>query len=222
VAILPHLAERALPVRDSQASTGMSISSEGYSPGAARRPVAGHSGRGRLLPDRRVRRERTHHAFRALKAQHAAGMSPFERLATRLTVVAGSTPFLVLHLAWFAGWIGWNATAGPRAFDPFPYGLLTMVVSLEAIVLSIFVLMTQNRESAITEVREEVTLAVNLRVEEEVTKVLELVAGLYGRLGYEVAEDPALAEMLQPLDAAEIERDLVEQIQAAMVGLRRR
>lgn len=92
---------------------------------------------------RRGIRERTHHAVRALEPQHAAGMSPFERLATRLT-------------------------AGVRAFDPFPFGLLTMVVLLEALFLSIFVLMTQNRESAITEVCEEVTLAVNLRVEEEI------------------------------------------------------
>ena len=172
--------------------------------------------------DRRLRREQTYWAFRAVKAQHAAGMTTFQRLATRLTEVAGSTPFLLLHALWFAGWISWNAASGPRAFDPFPFGLLTMIVSLEAIFLSIFVLMTQNREAAIAEVREEVNLAVNLRVEEEVTKLLQLMAGLYGRLGLHVADDPALAEMLQPLDAAEIERELVEQIQAAMTGLRRR
>ena len=175
----------------------------------------------RLSGDRRLRHEQTYRAFRAVKAQHAAAMSPFQRLATRLTEVAGSTPFLLLHALWFAGWIGWNAAAGPRAFDPFPFGLLTMVVSLEAIFLSIFVLMTQNREAAIAEVREEVNLAVNLRVEEEVTKLLQLMAGLYSRLGFHVADDPALAEMLQPLDAAEIERELVEQIQTAMAGLRR-
>src|SRR3712207_7674080 len=61
-------------------------------------------------------------------------------------------------------------------------------LSLEAIFLSVFVLMTQRRESTIAEVREEVNLAVNLRVEEEVTKVLQLVAGLYGRLGHRSEE----------------------------------
>ena len=172
--------------------------------------------------DRRLRREQTNRALRAVKAHHVAELGGVERLAHRATVVASSTPFLVAHVAWFAGWIGWNVAAGGEAFDPFPFGLLTMVVSLEAIFLSIFVLMTQNRESAIAEVREEVTLAVNLRVEEEVTKVLQLVSGLYARLGHQVADDPALAEMLQPLDPEAIERELTEQIQAAMAGRRGR
>ena len=172
------------------------------------------------LDGRRNRRDGTRRVFRAIKAQHAVVLSPLDRIATRLTRWASSTPFLVLHVAWFAAWISLNTGVLPVPFDPFPFGLLTMVVSLEAIVLSLFVLMTQSRESAIAELREEVTLAVNLRVEEEVTKVLELVAGLYTRLGYQVGEDPALDEMLKPLDPAEIERDLVAQIAACMPGAR--
>ena len=88
-----------------------------------------------------------------------------------------------------------------------------MVVSLEAIFLSIFVLMSQARESAIAELREELTLQVNLRMEEEVTKTLQLVSGLYTRMGYRVSEDLELEEMLRPLDAADIERRLVAQIE---------
>jgi len=102
-----------------------------------------------------------------------------------------------------------------RAFDPFPFGLLTMIVSLEAIVLSIFVLMAQSRESAVAELREEVSLQVILRMEEEVTKTLQLVAGLYARLGYQVGEDGELREMLGPLDPDRIERDLIAQIEQA-------
>lgn len=172
--------------------------------------------------ERRQRRESTRRAFHAVKAQHAAERTDVERLADRLTLVASSTPFLAAHAIWFVGWIAWNVAAGPRAFDPYPFGFLTMVVSLEAIVLSIFVLMTQNREAAIAEVREEVTLAVNLRAEEEVTKVLQLVAGLYARLGHRVADDPELAEMLQPLDPVAIERELTEQIRLAMAVRRAR
>jgi uncharacterized membrane protein len=193
-----------------------------HSTASERPPAAGARPGPQGFGDRRLRRDQTNRAFRAVKAQHAAEMTTVERVANRLTLVASSTPFLVAHVAWFAGWIGWNTIAGARAFDPFPFGLLTMIVSLEAIFLSIFVLMTQNRESAIAEVREEVTLAVNLRVEEEVTKVLQLVAGLYGRLGHRVADDADLAEMLQPLDTEAIERELTEQIQAAMDGLRTR
>jgi uncharacterized membrane protein len=168
--------------------------------------------------DRRQRHEGTARAVRAIKARFAAELTPVERIGNRLTVIAGSSAFLVFHAVWFAGWIAWNVAAGPQAFDPFPFGLLTMVVSLEAIFLSVFVLMTQNRESAIAEVREEVTLAVNLRVEEEVTKVLQLVAGLYARLGQRVADDPELAAMLQPLDADAIEVDLTEQLKSLGKG----
>ncbi len=75
-----------------------------------------------------------------------------------------------------------------------------MVVSLEAIFLSIFVLMAQQRESAIAELREELSLQVSLRVEQEVTKTLQLVAGLYTRMGHRVSDDPELHHMLQPLD----------------------
>jgi len=170
--------------------------------------------------DRRQRRLGTARAVRAVKARFAAELTAVERIGNRLTIIAGSTPFLLFHVVWFALWIGWNVGMPGRAFDPFPFGLLTMVVSLEAIFLSVFVLMTQNRESTIAEVREEVTLAVTLRVEEEVTKVLQLVAGLYPRLGQQVADDPELARMLQPLDADAIERDLTDQLKQLDHGSR--
>ena len=105
--------------------------------------------------------------------------------------------------------------SGIRPFDPFPFGLLTMIVSLEAIFLTIFVLMAQSRESAVEELREEVTLQVILRMEEEVTKTLQLVAGLYARMGHQVGVDAELREMLGPLDADRIEKDLIDQIQDA-------
>ena len=171
-----------------------------------------------MLPafERRTRRIGTSRAFMAVKAQHSSDRTRLDVLADSLTRVASSAPFLLLHLVWFAVWILWNdGWLGIRRYDPFPFGLLTMIVSLEAIVLSIFVLMAQNRESAIAELREEITLQVNLRIEEEVTKTLQLVAGLYKRLGHQLGEDAELREMLQPLDAARIERDLMEQIEAA-------
>ena len=163
--------------------------------------------------DRRQRRVGTNRARRAIKAEHVADRSAIERVADALTRLASSTPFLVLHAIWFVVWVSWNVGwLGLAPFDPFPFGLLTMIVSLEAIFLSIFVLMAQNRESAIAELREEITLQVNLRMEEEVTKTLQLVAGLYTRLGHRLSDDPDLRDMLQPLDAIEIERDLTEQI----------
>ena len=152
-------------------------------------------------------------AFRAIKAQHASELTPVERFADRLTRFASSPFFLVAHVVWFTVWILWNTGALRLVpFDPYPFGFLTMVVSLEAIFLSIFVLMSQGREAAIAELREEVTLQVNLRMEAEVTKTLQLIAGLYTRLGHKVGEDAELREMLQPLDAEAIEKELIRQI----------
>lgn len=174
-------------------------------------------------PERRQRRLVANRAFGAIKAQHAAQRTWIESIAEALNTAAASATFLALHAIWFLVWITWNVgVLGFRPFDPFPFGLLTMVVSLEAIFLSIFVLMAQKRESAIAELREEMSLQVGLRLEEEVTKTLQLVAGLYTRLGHKVAEDAELHEMLQPLDLQRIERELVLQIQTAALMRKRK
>ncbi len=173
--------------------------------------------------DRRgTRRSRkAHSVFRAIKAQHSGEQTKMQTFANWLTSLASSSAFFVCHLVWFGGWLIWNAPFTPfPKFDPFPFGLLTMIVSLEAIFLSIFVLMTQGRESRIGELREELTLQVNLRIEEEVTKTLHLVAGLYTRLGHTLGNDPDLKQMLQPLDPAQMEREVTEQIEEAIPRLR--
>jgi uncharacterized membrane protein len=172
-------------------------------------------------PDRRRRRLLANRAFGALKAQHNAERTTVEEIADELNAVAASSTYLVAHVVWFALWIPWNlGWFGLRPFDPFPFGLLTMIVSLEAIFLSIFVLMAQKRESASAELREELALQVNLRIEEEMTKTLQLVSGLYTRLGHRMADDPELTDMMQPLDVAALERAL--QLQIAEAASRRK
>jgi uncharacterized membrane protein len=168
--------------------------------------------------ERRLRRSAgINTAFRAIKAEAASHRSPMEVLADRMIGVASATPFLVIHAFLFAAWIYWNLPfSGLPRFDPYPYGMLTLVVSLEAIFLSIFVLMTQSRESRIGELREELTLQVTLRMEEEITKTLHLVAGLYARMNLTLADDPELRAMLEPLDPKKMEADLAEQINASM------
>lgn len=164
--------------------------------------------------ERRRTRSVANRAFGAIKAQHAAERTFFEGLADSLNDLASSTPFLLVHVVWFVVWIPWNlGMLGLRPFDPFPFGLLTMVVSLEAIFLTIFVLMSQKRESKIAELREELMLQVNLRMEEEVTKTLQLVAGLYTRMGHVMAEDEELGDMLRPLDVTTIEKELTQEIE---------
>ncbi len=169
--------------------------------------------------NRRGAREVASRAIVAVKAQHAADRSPLERAAELLNRVAASPAFLLLHLVWFVVWIGWNVGAfGLRPFDPFPFGLLTMVVSLEAIFLALFILLAQKREAAIAELREELSLQVQLWTEREVTKSLQLMTGLYRRFGHTLADDAELREMLGPLDVRDIENRLMEQIDPTKRG----
>jgi uncharacterized membrane protein len=109
-------------------------------------------------------------------------------MADWIAEFSGSITFLMLHVGFFAGWILLNVTIVPHApmFDPFPFGLLTMVVSLEAIILSVFVLLSQNRQVAKDRIRSDVEYDVNLKAELEVAHLHEKV----DRLGA-VASDTA-------------------------------
>jgi len=173
----------------------------------------------RLPPgtDRRRRRAAAAgEAFMSVRAQHAARRTRAQVLADRVTQLASAPGFLIVHVAIFALWLAWNVGAfGVRPFDPFPFGLLTLALSIEAIVLTCLVLLSQGRDAAIAELREEITLQVNLRVEEEVTKTLQLVAGLYSRLGLSVGDDEDLQRMLEPLNPQAIEQEMEAQIAPA-------
>ncbi|HVS31603.1 MAG TPA: DUF1003 domain-containing protein [Thermoanaerobaculia bacterium] len=98
-----------------------------------------------------------------------------EKAADVIAVFSGSITFLLLNAAWFAGWIGWNTLPGVRHFDPYPFGFLTMVVSLEAIFLSIFVLVSQNRQAAKDRLRADSEYEVNLKAEAEISQLHEKV-----------------------------------------------
>jgi uncharacterized membrane protein len=112
------------------------------------------------------------------------------KIADWISEFSGSLPFLFLHLIAFFVWIVLNVGPLGRSaiggFDPLPFGLLTMVVSLEAIILSVFVLLSQNRQVARDRVRNDIEYRVNLRAELEVAqlhvKLDELHERLLGRL----------------------------------------
>lgn len=103
-----------------------------------------------------------------------------ERLSDLLTAVAGDIRFVYFSVLFFATWIVLNANIIPGfpAFDPNPYGLLTMIVSLEAIFLSLFVLISQNRQTARDKVRNDIEYEVNLRAEVEIRGIQKQVDDL--------------------------------------------
>ncbi len=108
----------------------------------------------------------------------------------------GSLPFVIVQAAWFGCWIAWNMNwLGLAPFDPFPFGLLTMIVSLEAIFLSTFVLISQNRMGELADARADLDLQINLLAEYEITKVLSIVDGIADHLGLDAGKDPELEEL---------------------------
>jgi uncharacterized membrane protein len=123
-----------------------------------------------------------------------------DKLASKITAFSGSMLYVWLHVAWFSIWIVANISLLIFApFDPYPFGLLTMIVSLEAIFLSTFVLITQNRQAIAADRRAKVDLQVNMIAEREITKLMEMVKHLHEHVGVSTPDhDPELEEMQEP------------------------
>jgi uncharacterized membrane protein len=146
-----------------------------------------------------------------IKSSHAH-RSAFAHLCDRVTYSAGTTWSLILHSVWFFGWIAANALL-PTPLDPFPFPLLTSVVSLEAIFLTLFVLSSQNRLTHESDQRGQIDLQVNMLAEQEMTLVLRMLRDLCQRSGVPLPE--GLAELLSDVDieqvAATVERELPDE-----------
>jgi len=107
-------------------------------------------------------------------------LSTLQRIADWIAWFSGSMPFLLINAVWFIGWIIVNTfRIGIPAFDPYPFGLLTMIVSLEAIFLSCFVLISQNRQAEKDHVRSDVEYEVNIKAELEVAHLHEKTDRIY-------------------------------------------
>jgi uncharacterized membrane protein len=146
-----------------------------------------------------------------LRQKAARERSGHDRIADTITSSSGRMAFVYVHIVWFGLWILLNAgLVGGRAFDPFPYGLLTMVVSLEAIFLSAIVLISQNRLSSEIERRADLDLHIGLLAEHELTRVLQMLDAIQRKMGIDDDRASELADLemeTRPEDVlAEIER----------------
>ncbi len=172
-------------------------------------PPLENNNSGQNILERPSKISRKRHIVKSFAAKLNQQRTREERIADFFTKFFGSLSFAVFHLIWFIIWIilnvGWFNL---QPFDPYPFGLLTMIVSLEAIFLSIFVLVSQNREAKIDRLRDEVDLQINLTAEQEITKILSLLKILLERNGVDVKDDPELERMLKQIDAWEIEKKL--------------
>jgi len=143
------------------------------------------------------------------KAAHERSLQ--SQIADAITSFSGRMIFAYVHIIWFGIWILLNTGSfGMHPFDPYPYGLLTMVVSLEAIFLSTFVLISQNRLGEETERRADLDLHIGLLTEHELTRVLQMLDAIQDKLGIVDHENSELADLemeTKPEDVlAEIER----------------
>ena len=139
----------------------------------------------------------------SLEALETAKRSWAERVSDWVTRFGGSIAFIYVHVGWFGGWLVWNcAPQVPPAlrFDPFPFQFLNLVVALEAIVLSTFILMSQHRQNQLADRRNHLDLQINLLSEQENSKMLAMLAALMQHHGVAL-HDPevaALQEATQP------------------------
>jgi len=128
-------------------------------------------GRRMRLTSERLR----HTASRNVNEEVEDKRTTIQKTADWIAEFSGSIPFLGIHIVIFFVWIVWNELPFIPHFDPYPFGLLTMSVSLEAIVLSVFVLLSQNRQAAKDRIRGDIEYEVNLKAELEVAHLHEKV-----------------------------------------------
>jgi uncharacterized membrane protein len=134
-----------------------------------------------------------------------------DRMAAGIARFCGTMTFVWVHAALFAMWIGWNTLPWFDHFDPYPFIFLTLVVSLEAIFLATFILISQNYDMRISERRNELDLQINLLSEQENTKILLILERIAKKVGAHLAEDPEM----RALEEATRPEALVEQIEEA-------
>ncbi len=154
----------------------------------------------------------TRHANDLLKTQSARNvneevaekLTPLQKIADGLAWFSGSITFLLLHTVWFGLWVLLNTfILGKSALDPFPFGLLTMIVSLEAIFLSCFVLISANRQAEKDKVRSDIEYEVNIKAELEVAQLHEKSDRLYQDMLARFAKlEKSLARNTAPADLA--------------------
>jgi uncharacterized membrane protein len=137
-----------------------------------------------------------------------------QRAAQRIAAFCGSMVFVWIHVGWFVAWIAFNTLPGLKHLDPFPYTFLTLLVSLEAIFLSTFILISQNEETRLTERRNALDLQINLLTEQENTKMLQVLARIARKLDVPMDDDGTLAV----LEQATRPEKLAEQIDKATNG----
>lgn len=145
-----------------------------------------------------------------LEEEQERGRTFSDRIADAIASFAGRVVFVLLHLLWFGFWtlINLGVLKLVPAFDPYPFQLLCMLVSLEGVLLSTFVLIKQNRMSNRADRRAHLDLQINLLTEKEVTKVIQLLERISAHLGVDEELDSETKELGRETAVGELAREL--------------
>ena len=136
-----------------------------------------------------------------LEKEAKAERKKSDLVAEVIAQFCGSMTFVWVHVVWFGLWILINSVPGIKPIDPFPFTFLTLVVSLEAIFLSTFILISQNHDAKISERRNHLDLQINLLSEQENTRMLAMLQAIATKVGADLTDLPdveLLREDTQP------------------------
>jgi uncharacterized membrane protein len=150
-------------------------------------------------------------SMRRVEEAALANRSGADRMAAFIARFCGSMSFVWLHVLAFACWIGANSWPGLAHWDPYPFTFLTLVVSLEAIFLSSFILISQNYELRISDRRNQLDLQINLLTEQENTKMIQMLERIAKKVGADNGSDPDVRILKEDTDPEK----LVAQIEQA-------
>ncbi|HZU27835.1 MAG TPA: DUF1003 domain-containing protein [Bryobacteraceae bacterium] len=138
-----------------------------------------------------------------------------EKVSDAIGAFVGTMGFVSLHVVWFIGWVLVNTRMipGVPTFDPYPFMLLSMVVSLEGVLLTTFVLMKQNRMSRRADNRNQLNLQVDLLAEREVTKIIQMLQVVCAHMGLEAeAQEKEVQELSQNTAVDVLAKELREKM----------
>ena len=159
--------------------------------------------------------ERNVSAIAALERKERRRRTVGDRLGDAVNWMTGSTLFALAHFVWFAGWIAINTGSirGLPTFDPFPFSLLTLIVSLEAIFLTVFVLMSQNRMTREADKRAHLDLQVDMLAEQELTALLHMLNALCKKMNVRVdLPHERIRQLLEDTDVRKLAHEIDDRV----------
>src|SRR6476661_5197143 len=154
--------------------------------------------------------QRNIEAVRQLEKAAKEERTASDRVAEVIAKFCGSMTFVWVHVAWFGIWVLINVIPRLPHIDPFPFTFLTLVVSLEAIFLSTFILISQNHDSKISERRNHLDLQINLLSEQENTQMLTMLRAIAEKVGADLSQDPHLQALSQETEPERLVKQIEE------------